>query len=403
LALSCLIGATLPGAALAGDDDRPASASFTGRGATLADEKGANALNVDLLFQPRFLYLSDGDPDATEATKHAGSGFLMRRALFMANGRIARNLGYRFRANFAKAGSGSYATVLDDAQISYDPREEVKVSVGQFKVPYSSGWQTANDRWAFPELSLAWDGISYGTVSQAGFGKGRTRDIGAMLSGGFAKHLFDYQVGVFSGDGQSVYPPIDNGYLYAARVQISPIGELKMDEIDFSHGKPKVAIGLSANQNRLPNYDAAGDRDGETTDTRLGGELRFAAQGFYATAEYYNASVAATWTDTDPLKAYGYYLLATYDTGWYSVAPGFRYSMLEPNSDENAKDDRLTGVEAVVNYFYPRPGRQKKVRNDDLGHTAQIQAAYGMFKLEGMDHTLYSQFTIALQLGLQNL
>lgn len=400
LALTALSFST---AALAADEDKPGKANFTKKGVTIVDDGGANALNFDLLFQPRYVMYSSGNPDTTDLLKNAGSGFQMRRMLVYMNGKIARKLEYKFRMYLAKASSGTYGAALDDAQVTYAGNDSFNLSVGQFKVPYSAAWLTSCANYAFPEMSVAWNGVSYGSVATPGFSSQRGRDIGTMIHGGFSKNLVQYQAGVFSGDGASTYPPLDNGYLFAGRVQVSPMGDIRFDEIDFSHNKPQIAIGLSANQNRLPNYDTDGSRDGQTTDTRLGAEFRFTASGFYGAAEYYRATIAQSWSDADPLGAYGYYLMGTYDLGWYNIAPGVRYSMLEPNADSNVEDDRLTGYEAVINYFYPRPGRQKKVKNDDLGHSAQMQVAYGMFKQEGLDHTLYSQFTLGVQLGLPNL
>ncbi len=114
---------------------------------------------------------------------------------------------------------GSDGVELKDAYARIEPWSFLKLSVGQFKKPFSR--LRLDSPWALviPERGLLDDTVVRKT-SHGGFGG---RDLGAMLSGNFVAGLkMRYSLGVFNGDG-AIDGRDEQHTDYVGRFQIRPI------------------------------------------------------------------------------------------------------------------------------------------------------------------------------------
>lgn len=379
--------------ALAAD---PGTANFTNKGFTIADASGKNTMNLGVTLQPRLTFTMNGDPDATDADAMSDAGLRVRRALFTANGQVAGFIDYRFRVDAAKTltfndadGKSQLAAkaILDDAQLVFKIADPFQISVGQWKLPFITQQVTSDAFLLFPERAVTSDGVKYGDVKVAGYSY--SRDAGVAVQGAVADKRFEYAGGVFNGDGTNVWPQ-DDGLLYLARVAVAPLGEFKYDEVDLERGKPRLGVGAGVTYNVHPQYDDEGAASDPLNDMRASADLRFAASGFSVNAEGVLGSIS---TGDTAVKSMGFYAQAGYCLP-AGVAPGVRFAQLDP--DTETTDDGVSQIDGVLNWFLPDPTEKGK----NLGHRAQIQAAWSTGLAESLDHPLFHTFTLQTSLVL---
>lgn len=379
--------------AFAGD---PGTANFGGKGFTVADAAGKNVLNLGLSLQPRFTTTLSGDPDATDEDAMSDTGLRIRRMLLTANGTLAGYVDYKFRIDAAKQFTFTDAdgktqqaakAILDDAQVVFRANDAAQLSVGQWKVPFLTEQMASDTTLLFPERALPVDGVKYGDTKVAGYSY--SRDAGVALLGSVADKKFEYQAGVFNGDGTNTWPTTDDGSLYVARVAVAPLGEFKYDEVDLERGKARLGVDAAVTLNNHPTYDDAGAAGDPTNDLRAAGGVRFAASGLSVNAEAIYGSVSSGDTSVNSL---GFYAQAGYCLP-IGIAPGARFARLDPAMD--AEDDAVSTVEGVLNWYLPDPTK----KGSNLGHKVQVQAAWTTALAESLDHPLYHQLNLAAAVG----
>jgi hypothetical protein len=369
---------------------------------SLAAETGDPGWKVHVQLQPRFIAQLSGDPDVTDADRFTGSGFRIRRALLLVEGSTGDVVDWRFRIDGAKAltfadpdGKTQLVArpVLDDAYADWHVAGDAfSLQAGQYKVPYSGQELTQDRGLAFVERSVPNEGVKYGAVDTKG-GFTRSRDVGVMAHGIAGDHVLEYQAGVFSGDGVARFPRADNGFLYAGRVVLTPMGEVKLDDGDLKHVDPRVLIGVSGNLNDVPAYDEAGARDGGVDDTRFGVEARYVGNGLTVGADGYYGLLGASGTDT--ITRTGASLQATYAITGAHLLPGVRAAFLDPDSATDG--DSIVQVDAVLNGFMPDASTPEKT--DDVGVNGKWTVDYALF-LGGDTGVLFHQATVGYQVYL---
>lgn len=117
---------------------------------------------------------------------------------------------------------------LRDANATVNLHRDVRVRVGQMKVPFDRQRMTSSSSLAFPERSVAVNALTL------------DRDIGAywLSDDLFGAGILKAQVGVFSGDGRNRLNT-DLGLLSVARVQVAPLGNFDdLDEVTFDRAAP---------------------------------------------------------------------------------------------------------------------------------------------------------------------
>ena len=147
------------------------------------------------------------------------NGFDVRRARLDFQGDFSTKWGYRVLIDFvgASGGSGSASTggallspILLDAFISYKPFEFIKITAGQFLIPFSQESQTPDrsletiDRSQVVSALVARKGdASNGLLDSIGNQNGR--DLGLMLNGSIIqinnRYLVDYYFALVNGAG----------------------------------------------------------------------------------------------------------------------------------------------------------------------------------------------------------
>ncbi len=370
---------------------------LTAHAALAADAAGDKPLTLGLSFQPRLTATLNGDPDSTDADAVSDAGLRVRRMLVTASGTMAERVDYRFRIDAARAftfndldGKSQQATrpLLDDAQLVLKLADPLKISAGQWKVPFTASRMMSDTTLLFPDRPLPLDGAKYGDLKLTGFDW--SRDAGLALLGDLGEKRLEYALGAFGGDGQNVWPTTDEAPLWVARLALAPLGELKYDEVDFVRGAPKLAVGLGATLERTPLYDEAEALSGHVSDLRASADLRFAVAGLSLNAEAIYGQLGAEGADpTRSLGAYG-------QLGYFlpvGLAPGLRWARLDPSLD--AEDDGLTHLEAVLNAYLPDPAKEGAT----LGHKAQLQLAWTTALQDGLDRPLYHQVQLATAVG----
>lgn len=362
--------------------------------ALAADPDGHDRLTLGLSVQPRATVTLSGDPEAPETEAVSDAGLRIRRMLLTAGGTLYGRLDYRFRVDAARAfsftdGDGARQqasrALLDDAQIALRLGDGLRLAAGQWKVPFTLSQSLSDTALLFPDRPLPLDGARYGDLELSGFSW--SRDAGAALLGDLADQKVDLAIGAFNGDGANVWPPSDASPLLVARLAVSPLGAMKLDEVDSARGGPRLSVGLGGTLERTPVFDASGSRDGADQDWRAGVDLRFSVAGLSLSGEALFGQRSPA-DGADPTRRLGAYAQVGYHLP-VGLAPGLRWARLDPSIE--AEGDGLTHIEGVLNAYLPDP----RDAGESLGHKAQLQLALTTALQDGLDHPLYHQVQLA--------
>lgn len=211
--------------------------------------------------------------------------------------------------------------ILQEAFIAYDVHKDMRLSIGQFKLPLSmEGLQSSSALDTVERALFASDrgrGGSYGDI----------RDVGAMLSGAVNKQI-DYQVGMFNGSGESQNDVDKND-------QKAVIGRLVF--------RPSMIRGL-----QIGGSGAWGRsiRSENPRHDRLGAEVRYSRDKFTFKSEVMRGSDAE-------LNRIGYYAHVGYRVNG-RLEPVFRVDFWDPdrrhetNAGNVAERDFVTGLNYLL-------------------------------------------------------
>jgi phosphate-selective porin OprO and OprP len=171
---------------------------------------GSKALQISGLVQVRYQGFEQSGVNNT---------FDLHRARLDAKGNITDQWSYEVYTEFAAT------TKLLDAYTSYKIADFLKFSAGQFKIPFSYESLTSDSQLEFIDRSQVIEALAGRSKDVIGNQNGR--DIGAQISGSFAKvndlYLFDYTFGVFNGAGYDVTADNNNHKDIVARLGVHPI------------------------------------------------------------------------------------------------------------------------------------------------------------------------------------
>lgn len=275
------------------------------------------ALNLKGLLQVRY--------QAFQA-QTGNDGFDIRRARFDINGAITEHWEYDLYTEFA-----TNVKVLD-AFTAYRFNNPLKITVGQFKVPFSLESITSDSQLQFIDRAQVVEALSSRTKDVLGNNIGR--DIGAQLSGSFIKlddrYLFDYSLGMFNGAGYDVSSDNNKNKDIAGRLVIHPLKNLDLGA-DIYKGQD-----IPAATTKAPTPETQ-TRDRYSIDAKyITGQLS-------VTAEYANG------TDGN-IKKDGWYLAA----GYYLVAKKLeavaRYDTFD--ASKASLTDRTNWYIGGLNYYF---------------------------------------------------
>lgn len=203
------------------------------------------------------------------------TGFDVLHARLSASGATGLGVRYRVQTGFDP---GDRDVSLLDAALTVPVRPELRVTVGQFKAPFSREALTGPAELQFAERAQ-------GPAALAPL-----RQVGVQLSGDVLDRRLRYRAGAFNGEGRAAGNP-DGRMLLAARVEFSRLGGTVQfrDELNVTAGASLAFSGDSARDVsaagpfRTPLLDATAFR-GE----RLlwGGDLEVDYMGAFAAGEY---------------------------------------------------------------------------------------------------------------------
>lgn len=235
-------------------------------------------------------------------------------------------------ANGTVTQSRSRGPILEDAEVWYAKNPLATLWVGQGKSYFGRQELTSSGRQQFVDRSLASDRF-------AGL-----RQIGVGLIGANQGKTFEYNLGIYNGNGINTTANDNQDFLYIGRAVWTPFGEYRLEESSLDYPtSPKLALGGGFLQN------TTGTGSSETDVDRIGAEVAFKYLGFNANGEYYTETsqrVNAAEVDTD-----GYYLQLGYLFPNKKLELAARLSEIAPDT-ASPQDRTETGV--AVSWYFDR-------------------------------------------------
>lgn len=252
--------------------------------------------------------------------------FLLHRARLDVKGNISDDWNYEVYTEFAGA-----TPKLLDAYTTYKIADYLKITAGQFKVPFSLESLISDADLEFIDRTQVVNALAGRSTDVIGNQNGR--DIGAQLTGSFAKlndhYLFDYYFSVLNGAGYDVTTDNNNHKDIVGRLAIHPVQNLTI-AADFYHGIDPFIVGSAKTPtNNLRN--------------RQGIDGRYVWKKLSLTAEFDKG------TDGH-INRNGWYGQAAYFVWSNKLQLAARYDTFDPT--QTITTDRTTNYTGGINYFF---------------------------------------------------
>jgi hypothetical protein len=274
------------------------------------------------------------------------NGFTVRRARLDFQGDFSTKWGYRILVDFvggsggtAPAGGTLFSPELLDAYISYKAADFLKITAGQFLIPFSQesltpdrGLETIDRSQVVSALVARKGDISNKLVDSIGNQVGR--DIGLMMNGSLIKlenrYLVDYYLALVNGAGIN---NLDNNPYkdIGGRLIFHPFKILDLG-ISYYNGFDVFTSSPGINQERV----------------RLGTEFAL---------NYRLLSVKGEWIqgkdgNANPIVHHGWYLQSSYFLWPKHLQGVFRYDVYDPDEAKPKDMEKSTYYVFDLNYFF---------------------------------------------------
>ncbi len=341
-----------------------------GKGFTFTSPDGRFQLSLGGRGQFQYQYV---DKDDVNGPAQDTSTFRIRRfKVCMGGYAFTKDVTYRVQVDLAKSGT---AQMLDDAWIGYRFVDEAQLQAGQFKIPFARQELTSDGALQLVDRANAVDAFK------------PSYDVGAMFQGKAAGGKVAYSAGVFNGTGQGITRTTNSG-AWAARLVISPFGEMRYSEADLENTQsPLVSVGADYFANTLKRNGNATFQDTTTAvppyagssgwlgkaaantaifdntervdvDT-YGFDAAFKWRGLSVQGEYFGAKAEGQ-SNGRSVHARGYYAQAGYFLLPKRLEVAGRYSGVDPNRDKPR--DLQIEVTGGISYYFE--GHNLKVQGD---------------------------------------
>lgn len=212
-----------------------------GKGVRLTSSDKRFELKIGARLQIRYRASIDRKSDGSEQVDHL---FEVRRARLTLSGHLfGKHNEYRIALGFSPRDMGlrDDGTLkrgpLVSASLAFTHLRDANFEIGQFVVPFNRQRSVSSAKLAFPDRADVGAEFAFG------------QDLGIAISSddvGGLDHL-RYAAGVFVGDGRALDASLDGSLLYAARVEVFPMGIYSGwgEEGDLDrHKHVRVGLGL---------------------------------------------------------------------------------------------------------------------------------------------------------------
>jgi hypothetical protein len=276
----------------------------------------------------------------------SSNGFTVRRARLDFQGDFSTKWGYRILVDFVGGSGGTaptggtlFSPELLDAYISYKAADFLKITAGQFLIPFSQesltpdrGLETIDRSQVVSALVARKGDISNKLVDSIGNQVGR--DIGLMANGSLFKlenrYLIDYYLALVDGAGINTLD--NNPYKdIGGRLIFHPVKILDLG-VSYYNGFDVFTTSPGINQERV----------------RLGAEFAM---------NYNLLSLKGEWIqgkdgNANPIVHHGWYLQGSYFLWPKHLQGVFRYDVYNPNEAKPKDLEKSVYYIFDVNYFF---------------------------------------------------
>jgi phosphate-selective porin len=286
--------------------------------------------------------LTDQIPDdsvqlpGTVAPGDAKPSFRVRRAKTNLTGWFWRKeLTFDLQLAWAGPDPGASAgSPLEDLQITYDVsgKGTLRVSAGQFKVPFGRQEQTSSGRLQFCDRDLLSEEFTRG------------RDVGVQVDGAWARGHIEYGLGAFNGNSRNRVDNDNAKFQYDGHVTFQPWGDVRYSEGDFeSKDKPLAAFGVELENNNL--HGATNVNDFDTTIWGGFAILKYRGASFFG--EYFARSRQP---EAGPsFGSNGWHVQGGYFIRRDTLEVALRYATWDPTDTAATNDQSEVG--GAVSYY----------------------------------------------------
>jgi phosphate-selective porin len=198
---------------------------------------------------------------------------------------VMPRLSYEVQLNWPALNSSNVASMLEDANIAWDPtgRGQFRILAGQFKVPFGRQEMTSSGSQQFVDRALVSNEYARG------------RDTGLAVQGAVLGNKLEYRAGFFNGNGLTRTANDNDAFQVNARLMWQPNGNQVLaqrawisgalySEADFeSTTVPLYALAVNFEHNDFHRTSTGNDLKSNV----VGFDGVFKYRGFSATGEYY--------------------------------------------------------------------------------------------------------------------
>lgn len=262
-----------------------------------------------------------------ETGKNRNDGFDIRRARFDIRGSITPKFSYRLQVNF----TGN--PKLLDAYTEIKFSDQLTITAGQFRIPFSLENLTSMNRFELIDFSQAVD--AFAARGKDVIGNHNGRDIGIQAAGTLLKNknrvLAEYRLGVFNGSGINIADTANEAKDIAARLIIYPLKGVSIGA-SYYNGLAKVAKPVSEYTGR------------SQARNRMGFEAAYTGSRLSVKSEYIMGKDGGT-------EKAGWYLLAGYFVMPAKLQIVAKFDSFDPdiNAAENNTDNYVAGINLNFN------------------------------------------------------
>ncbi|MEZ4269874.1 MAG: hypothetical protein R3C68_00060 [Myxococcota bacterium] len=254
--------------------------------------------------------------------------------------------------------------IIEEATGHFIPTSWSRIKLGRMRVPFTVQALSPLTDLMFPQRPAPTTIFLSGT------------DLGALAEVTPLDGLIEASVGMFNGRGNITSGDrSERGWLYAARVDVNPLGEVP-NNFDLKRGGPKVGVGAGATHYTAKVFDSAGFVNSKAKEMRLSASLRFSFWGLFLQGEW------MTWRRTDNVnerddRNTGGYVQGSFYlpfTSTFGIAPKLRYGSVQ--EDRSFLPRRTRWVEAGLSTFFGKeePGDVGRL---NLSYTGEIRETEG--------------------------